>query len=115
MLNKFLKRDQNEFDAKVKKIRSDNGSEFKNTKVEDYLDQGGIKHKFLALYTPEQNGINLLQIKMLLLPKNMIKIKKVNKMKMMIKIKTWAMIKEELSKMKMIKRSQNHHHSLIKS
>jgi hypothetical protein len=54
---------------------------------------------------------------MLLLPKNMIKIKKVNKMKMMIKIKTWAMIKEELSKMKMkmIKRSQNHHHSLIKS
>jgi hypothetical protein len=52
MLNKFLKRDQNEFDAKVKKIRSDNGSEFKNTKVEDYLNQGGIKHKFLALYTP---------------------------------------------------------------
>jgi transposase InsO family protein len=31
VLNKFLKRAQNEFDAKVKKIRSDNGSEFKNT------------------------------------------------------------------------------------
>jgi hypothetical protein len=31
VLKKFLKRAQNEFDAKVKKIRSDNGSEFKNT------------------------------------------------------------------------------------
>jgi hypothetical protein len=39
ILKKFLKRAQNEFDAKVKKIRSDNGSEFKNTQVEDYLDQ----------------------------------------------------------------------------
>jgi transposase InsO family protein len=39
VLKKFLKRVQNEFDAKVKEIRSDNGSEFKNTQVEDYLDQ----------------------------------------------------------------------------
>jgi hypothetical protein len=31
VLKKFLKRAQNEFDAKVKKIRSDNGTEFKNT------------------------------------------------------------------------------------
>jgi hypothetical protein len=39
----------------------------------------------------------------------------VNKMKVMIKIKRWAMIKGELSKMKMrmIKKSQVHHHSLI--
>jgi transposase InsO family protein len=52
VFKKFLKRAQNEFDAKVKKIRSDNGSEFKNTQVEDYLDQEGIKHEFLAPYTP---------------------------------------------------------------
>jgi transposase InsO family protein len=57
VLKKFLKRAQNEFDAKVKKIRSDNGSEFKNTQVEDYLDQEGIKHEFLAPYTPQQNGM----------------------------------------------------------
>jgi transposase InsO family protein len=57
VLKKFLKRAQNEFDAKVKKIRSDNGSEFKNTQVEDYLDQEGIKHEFLAPYTPQQNGV----------------------------------------------------------
>jgi hypothetical protein len=53
----FLKRDQNEFNAKVKKIRSDNGFEFKSTQVEDYLDQEGIKHEFSAPYTPQQNGM----------------------------------------------------------
>jgi hypothetical protein len=53
VLKKFLKRAQNEFDVKVKKIRSDNGSEFKNTQVEEYLDQEAIKHEFLAPYTPQ--------------------------------------------------------------
>jgi transposase InsO family protein len=57
VLKKFLKRAKNKFDAKVKKIRSDNGSKFKNTQVEDYLDQEDIKHEFLAPYTPQQNGV----------------------------------------------------------
>jgi hypothetical protein len=56
VLKKFLKRAQNEFDIKVKKIRSDNGSEFKNTQVEDYFDQEDIKHEFSAPYTPQKNG-----------------------------------------------------------
>jgi hypothetical protein len=47
VLKKFLKRAQNEFDAKVKRIRSDNDTEFKNTQVEDDLDEEGIKHEFL--------------------------------------------------------------------
>jgi hypothetical protein len=53
VLNKFLKRAQNEFDVKEKKIRSDNDNKFKNTQVEDFLDEEGIKHEFLALYTPQ--------------------------------------------------------------
>jgi transposase InsO family protein len=57
VLNKFLKGVQNEFDAKVKRIRSDNGIEFKNTQVEDYLDEESIKHEFFAPYTPQQNGV----------------------------------------------------------
>jgi transposase InsO family protein len=52
VLKKFLRREQNKFDAKVKKIRSDNGTEFKNTQVEDFLDEG-IKHEFLAHNTPQ--------------------------------------------------------------
>jgi transposase InsO family protein len=41
----------------VKKIRSDNGSEFKNLQVEEYLEEEGIKHEFSAPYTPQQNGV----------------------------------------------------------
>jgi hypothetical protein len=44
VLKKFLKRAQNEFDAKVKRLRSDNDTEFNNTQVEDYLDEEDIKY-----------------------------------------------------------------------
>jgi transposase InsO family protein len=56
VLKKFLRRAQNEFDANVKKIRSDNGSKFKNTQVKDFLYEDGIKHEFSAPYT-QQNGV----------------------------------------------------------
>jgi transposase InsO family protein len=36
LLKKFFRRAQNEFDAKVNKIRSNNDTEFKNTQVEDF-------------------------------------------------------------------------------
>jgi transposase InsO family protein len=48
---------QNEFDAKVKKIRSDNDTKFKNAQVEDFLDEEGIKNEILPPYTPQQNGV----------------------------------------------------------
>jgi transposase InsO family protein len=57
VLKKFLKRAQNEFDVKVKKIRSDNGTEFKNAQVEEYLDKEGTEHEFLAPYTPQQHDV----------------------------------------------------------
>ena len=56
-LKRFLRRAQNEFELKVKKIRSDNGSEFKNLQVEELLEEEGIKHEFSAPYTPQQNGV----------------------------------------------------------
>jgi hypothetical protein len=56
-LKRFLRRAQNEFELKVKKIRSDNGSEFKNLQVEEYLEEEGIKHEFSAPYTPQQNSV----------------------------------------------------------
>nr|AAN05371.1 Putative retroelement [Oryza sativa Japonica Group]AAP53179.1 retrotransposon protein, putative, Ty1-copia subclass [Oryza sativa Japonica Group] len=37
--------------------RSDNGSEFKNTNIEDYCDDLGIKHELSATYLPQQNGV----------------------------------------------------------
>ena len=47
----------NNYDAKIKHIRSDNGTEFKNISLDTYLDTLGITHEFLAPYTPQQNGI----------------------------------------------------------
>jgi transposase InsO family protein len=53
VLKNFLRRTQNEFHAKVKKIRSDNNTKFKNTQVENFIDKEGIKHEFLSSYTPQ--------------------------------------------------------------
>jgi transposase InsO family protein len=50
----------------VKKIRSDNESEFKNLQVEEYLEEEGIKHEFSAPYTPQQNGVVERKNKMLI-------------------------------------------------
>ena len=54
---KFAKRAQNEFEVKLKKIRSDNRKEFDNTNIEPYCDEVGIKHEVSAPYTPQQNGV----------------------------------------------------------
>jgi transposase InsO family protein len=48
---------QNQFENDIRKVRSDNGSEFKNARVDDYCDGKCIKHEFSSKYTPKQNGI----------------------------------------------------------
>jgi hypothetical protein len=52
-----LRRPQNEFGLRIKKIRSDNGTEFKNSQIEGFLEDEGIKHEFSSPYTPQQNGV----------------------------------------------------------
>lgn len=42
---------------KLKTIRTDNGKEFTNRKLEDHLKRLGIRHQTTADYTPEQNGL----------------------------------------------------------
>jgi hypothetical protein len=42
---------------RIKKIRSDNGTEFKNSQIEGFLEEEGIKHEFSSPYTPQQNGV----------------------------------------------------------
>jgi transposase InsO family protein len=53
----FIKRVQNEFETIIKKVRSDNESEFKNTRIDELYDEYGIRHQFLAKYTPRFNGL----------------------------------------------------------
>jgi transposase InsO family protein len=38
-------------------IRSDNGTEFKNSQIDGFLEEEGIKHEFSSSYTPQQNGV----------------------------------------------------------
>jgi transposase InsO family protein len=53
----FIKRIHNEFETTIKKVRSDNGSKFKNTRIEDLCDEFRIRHQFSAKYTPQSNGL----------------------------------------------------------
>jgi transposase InsO family protein len=56
-LKRFLRRAQNEFGMRIKKVRSDNGTEFKNSQIEGFLEEEGIKHEFSSPYTPQQNSV----------------------------------------------------------
>jgi transposase len=56
-LKGFLRWAQNEFGLRIKNIRSDNGTEFKNSQIEGFLEDEGIKHEFSSPYTPQQNGV----------------------------------------------------------
>jgi transposase InsO family protein len=42
---------------RIKNTRSDNGTEFKNSQIEGFLEEEGIKHEFSSPYTPQQNGV----------------------------------------------------------
>jgi hypothetical protein len=57
IFKKFSTRARNEFDVKIKRVRSDNGTKFKNTNIEEYLDEEGIGHELSVPYTPQQKGI----------------------------------------------------------
>jgi transposase InsO family protein len=50
---KIAKIAQNEFEVKIKKIRSDNGKEFDNINIEAYCNEVGINHEVSATYTPQ--------------------------------------------------------------
>jgi transposase InsO family protein len=56
-LKGFLRWAQNEFGLRIKKIRSDNETEFKNSQIEGFLEEEGIKHEFSSPYTPQQNSV----------------------------------------------------------
>ncbi|KAJ0955343.1 putative RNA-directed DNA polymerase [Helianthus annuus] len=48
---------ENLYKLKVRRIRSDNGTEFKNHAMAEFCTSKGILHEFSAAYTPQQNGV----------------------------------------------------------
>jgi hypothetical protein len=53
----FINMVQRQYNLPVLIIRSDNGTEFKNYTLNDFLSDEGIKHQYSAAYTPQQNGV----------------------------------------------------------
>ncbi|KAJ0458572.1 putative RNA-directed DNA polymerase [Helianthus annuus] len=53
----LFKKIENLYQRRIKRIRSDNSTEFKNNKMEEFCDERGILHEFSAPYTPQQNGV----------------------------------------------------------
>jgi transposase InsO family protein len=41
----------------IRVIRSDNGSEFRNSRFETFCHDMGLEHQFLSPYTPPKNGV----------------------------------------------------------
>ncbi|GJS97062.1 retrovirus-related pol polyprotein from transposon TNT 1-94, partial [Tanacetum coccineum] len=57
MIMSFVRMVKNQNDIKVTEIRTDNGTEFRNTKLESFCDEKGISQKFSSPYTLKQNGV----------------------------------------------------------
>ncbi|GJX83025.1 retrovirus-related pol polyprotein from transposon TNT 1-94 [Tanacetum coccineum] len=57
IIKKFIAQAQLNYKAKVCKIYTDNGTEFKNTNLKAYYEKLGIMQQFLTARTPQQNGV----------------------------------------------------------
>lgn len=53
----FVEYVKNQFNMKVKMIRSDGGGEYVSKEFENYLNENGIQYQRTAAYSPEQNGV----------------------------------------------------------
>ncbi|GJS73733.1 retrovirus-related pol polyprotein from transposon TNT 1-94 [Tanacetum coccineum] len=53
MIMSFVKMVENQNDVKVKQIRTDNGTKFRNTELESFCDEKGISQNFSSPYTLE--------------------------------------------------------------
>ncbi|GJU07796.1 retrovirus-related pol polyprotein from transposon TNT 1-94 [Tanacetum coccineum] len=57
MIMSFIRMVENQNDVKVKQIKTDNRTEFKNSELESFCDEKGISQNFSSPYTLEQNGV----------------------------------------------------------
>lgn len=56
ILMNFYNMIETQFNTKIKRIRSDNGTEFTNSKVQSFLMDKGILHETSCVATPQQNA-----------------------------------------------------------
>ncbi|GJR58217.1 retrovirus-related pol polyprotein from transposon TNT 1-94 [Tanacetum coccineum] len=56
IVDEYSRKMENLNEVRVKELRSDNGTEFKNHKPEEFCNEKGISHNFSSPCTSEQNG-----------------------------------------------------------
>ncbi|UYV63925.1 hypothetical protein LAZ67_2006034, partial [Cordylochernes scorpioides] len=56
VLKKFIVKRENELKSKLKRLTTDNGTEFINKNLETFIESKGIKHELTTPYTPRSNG-----------------------------------------------------------
>ncbi|GJT49022.1 putative ribonuclease H-like domain-containing protein [Tanacetum coccineum] len=57
ILQTFIRQIENQLNHRVKIIRSDNGTEFKNRDMLEFCGNKGIKQEYSTARTPQQNGV----------------------------------------------------------
>ncbi|GJW59111.1 putative ribonuclease H-like domain-containing protein [Tanacetum coccineum] len=57
ILKDFIRQIENQLNQKVKTIRCDNGTEFKNRDFIEFCESKGIKREYSNARTPQQNGV----------------------------------------------------------
>ncbi|KAJ9538527.1 hypothetical protein OSB04_031260 [Centaurea solstitialis] len=57
LIKSFVTRVENQSNLKVKVIRSDNGTESKNSDINSFCDEKGIEKQYSAPRTPQHNGV----------------------------------------------------------
>ncbi|KAJ9553923.1 hypothetical protein OSB04_017968 [Centaurea solstitialis] len=57
LIKPFVTRMENKTNLRVKVIRSDNGTEFKNADLNSFCEEKGIERQYSAPRTPQQNGV----------------------------------------------------------
>ncbi|GJW30971.1 retrovirus-related pol polyprotein from transposon TNT 1-94 [Tanacetum coccineum] len=57
IVDEYSRKMENLNEVRVKELISDNGTEFRNQKREEFYNENGIYQNFSSPYTPEQNGV----------------------------------------------------------
>ena len=48
---------QRKYDTTILAIRGDNGTEFKNYTMDEFLSDEGIRHQYSIVYTPDRKSV----------------------------------------------------------
>ena len=57
LIKKFIVMIENQMNEKVKALRTDNGTKFKNAILDHFCADRGILRRYSAVQTPQQNGV----------------------------------------------------------